>query len=233
MQQVASQPHSNPNFRSANGRNNRSTTIVILALLLFALSGLMTGFATGAFTRFKQSQPHGNNNKTNQPGKTVTTPVHTQTPQLTQTPSIEVLGLGCPGIVGYTPQEIQNGSYKFQTQMLDKSSGCQNGGQPLHVPGITCRLWLTKDNNFGANIPYDRIKSVTTLQDAFPKEEQGALIFNGTTQVQACNAQGATVWDYQLAPSVSDGTYFLVVLADWQGILYNWTARQISITKAS
>ncbi|GAC1398109.1 MAG: hypothetical protein NVS4B12_17940 [Ktedonobacteraceae bacterium] len=232
MQQAASRQQPNPNIGFNNKSNNRSTIIAILALLLFALSGLMTGFAAGAFTRPKQTQPQSNNNKTtNSPGKTSATPVQTQEPQVTQTPNIAVVGLGCPD-VQYMVPEVLGSSYSVQAQVLDGSGECGKG-KPLHVTGITCRLWLTKDTHFGENIPKDRIKSVSTLQDAFPKEEEGALNFiNGTTQVQPCDAQGATVWKYQLASSVDEGKYYLMVLADWNGILYNWIAKQIVVTKA-
>ncbi|GAC1425879.1 MAG: hypothetical protein PVS3B3_33940 [Ktedonobacteraceae bacterium] len=230
MQQVASQ-QPNPNSRAAG--NSRSSIIAILALLLFALSGLMTGFAIGTFTRPKQTAPQGNTNKTNPSGNTAATPVQTQGPQVTQTPNILALGLGCPG-VQYSFQEVRGTAYQVQAQVLDKSSECKNGGgKPLHMTGITCRLWLTKDNKFGDNIPNDRIKSVDTLQQAFPKEEENALNFNGTPQVQPCNAQGPTIWNYHITPSLDEGTYFLLVLTDWQGTLYNWTAKQITVMKAN
>ena len=232
MQPAASrQP--NPNFRATG--NSRSTLIAILALFLFALSGLMTGFATGAFTRTKQTaqQNNNNNNKTSSSGKTAATPVQTQAPQVTQTPNILVVGLGCPHILQYSFQEVRGTSYQVHAQITDKSAECKSGGgKPLHITGITCRLWLTKDNNFGENIPGDRIKSVNTLQQAFPKEEQDALNFNASQQVQPCNAQGPTIWNYQLSPSLDKGTYYLIILTDWQGTLYNWSARAITVTKA-
>ncbi len=232
MQQVATrQP--NPNFRAPS--NSRSTLIVILALFLFALSGLLTGFATGTFTHPKHTaQQNNNNNKTNPSGRAAATPVQTQGPQVTQTPDILSVGLGCPG-VQYSFQEIRGMTYQVQAQVLDKSSPCNNngGGKPLYTTEVTCRLWLTKDSNFGENIPKDRIKSVDTLSQAFPKEEQTALNFNGTPQVQQCNAQGPTTWNYQISPSLDKGTYYLIVLTDWKGMLYNWSARAIAVTKAS
>ncbi len=231
MQPAASrQP--NPNFKAAS--NNHATLIVILALFLFALSGLMTGFATGVFTRPRQTtQQNNNNNNTNPVGKSAATPVQTQAPQITQTPNILAVGLGCPSVSQYSFQEVRGMAYQVQAQVTDKSAACANGGgKPLHVSGVTCRLWLTKDNDFGKIIPADRIKSVATLQQAFPKEKQDALLFNGTTQVQPCNAQGSTTWNYQLSPSLDEGTYYLIVLTDWQGTLYNWSAKAITVTKA-
>ncbi len=232
MQQAATrQP--NPNFRAPS--NSRSTLIIILALFLFALSGLLTGFATGTFTRSKQTaQQNNNNNKTNPSGRAAATPVQTQSPQITQTPAILTVGLGCPGVM-YSFQETRGMSYQVQAQVLDKSSSCNSngGGKPLHMEGISCRLWLTKDSNFGNNIPRDRIKSVDTLSQAFPKEEQTALNFNGTPQVQQSSTQGTTTWNYQISSSLDKGTYYLIVLTDWKGILYNWTAKQILVTKAS
>ncbi len=234
MQPAASRQQPDPNFKASN--NSRSAIIAILALLLFALSGLITGFATGTFTRPKQTAQqnnNNNNNQTNPTGKTAATPVRTQAPQVTQTPNILVLGLGCPGVPQYSVQEVRGMTYQVQAQLLDNSNACKSGGgKPLHVPGVTCRLWLTKDNNFGENIPRDRIKAVNTLQQAFPKEEQDALHFNGSSQVQPCNAQGPTIWNYQLSSSLEKGTYYLVILTNWQGTLYNWTARAITVTKA-
>ncbi len=231
MQQVASGRGPNSNSRA----NNRSAIIAILALLLFALSGLLTGFATGTFTRPKQTaqqnkSTNSSNNGTNSSGNTSVPPTQTQTPQVTQTPNILEVGLGCPG-VQYSVQEVRGMSYQVQAQVLDKAPNCT--GKPLHISGITCRLWLTKDSNFGDNIPKERVKSVDTLQQPFPKEEENGLIFSDKTpQVQQCNPQGPTIWNYQLSPSLDKGTYYLMVLVDWQGSLYNWTAKLITVTKA-
>ncbi len=233
MQQIASSRRPNPNSRGSS----RSVIIAILALLLFALSGLLTGFATGTFTRPKQTTQQNNTtnngNKTNSSGNTSVPSIQTATPQVTQTPDILVVGLGCPSVQDYTVQEVLGSSYKFQAQVTDKSAACANGGgKPLHVAGVTCRLWLTKDTNFSNDIPRDRIKSVDTLQQPFPKEKENALTFSSTTpQVQPCNAQGPTVWQYQLSSSLEKGTYYLMILTTGKG-LYNWTARQITVTKA-
>ena len=236
MQQIASPRHPNPNGRASN----RSVIIAILALLLFALSGLLTGFATGTFTGHKQTAQqnstsnNNNGNKTNSSGNPSVPPIQTPSPQVSQTPDILVVGLGCPNVQDYTPQEVRGSSYKFQAQVTDKSADCKNGtGKPLHIAGVTCRLWLTKDNNFSDNIPKDRVASISTSDQPFPKEKENALDFNSATpQVQPCNAQGATSWQYQLSSSLDKGTYYLVVLATWKGTLYNWTARQIAVTKA-
>ena len=137
MQQIASPRHPNPNGRASS----RPVIIAILALLLFALSGLLTGFATGAFTRPKQTvqQNNNNNNKTNPSGNSTPIPAQTQVPKGTQTPDILVVGLGCPSVQDYTVQEVRGSSYKFQAQITDKSAECKNGGgQPLHVAGVTC-----------------------------------------------------------------------------------------------
>jgi len=147
MQPAASHQQPNPNFKATS--NSRSALIAILALLLFALSGLLTGFATGAFTRPKQTaqQNNPNGNKTNPSGKTAATPAQTQTPQATQTPNILVVGLGCPNVLQYVPQEVRgtSTSYQVQAQITDKSAECKNGGgKPLYIAGVTCRLWLTR-----------------------------------------------------------------------------------------
>lgn len=123
-------------------------------------------------------------------------------------------------------------NYTLTLQATDQSNG-QASGKPVHAPGITCKIWLTKDGHVNANVPIDRLKAVDTLSQPFPKEEAGALTFfdPSTPQTQMCNNKGRATWNYKVASTVESGRYFLVVLTDWNGIHYNWSWVQIAVTK--
>ena len=133
-----------------------------------------------------------------------------------------------PAIQQVTYVEIANGNtpYTVTAQAVDKK------GQPIYSQSITCKLWLTEDNNVNANMPASRLVSVDTLAQPFPKEE-GALNFAETTpQTQPCNNNGQGQWSYTVSPSIKHGIYYLVVLMDWDGIHYNWSWITITIKKA-
>jgi hypothetical protein len=100
---------------------------------------------------------------------------------------------------------------------------------PVHASGITCKIWLTKNGNVSPNITENRLQSISTLDQPFPKEAQGSLIFTSATpQTQMCkNGQGN--WSYQIAPTVKTGQYYMVILTDWNGIHYNWSWIAIKI----
>ncbi len=231
MQQVTSRPQANPNIGSTNGGNSRSTIIVVLALLLFALSGLMTGFATGAFTRPKQT-PQTQTNKS-KPAAPPTAATHQQTPITNATATPEVTKLGLPYITQNTYSETADGAtnYTLSAYPIDSVHGTQ-----IHVGDITCKIWLTKDENATGTLlaSQDKLRSLDTVSGVLPTEMAQALTFiNTTPQTQLCSANGATSWTYTVSPNVDPGKYFLMVLADWKGNVYNWTARQIIVKKAS
>lgn len=236
MQQVVSPPRLpiNPN-RNGNGGHSQSTrsqSIMIAAVTLFALSGLLIGFAVGSLNRPKQTQA-----TISSTSKGVT-PVATQITSHKATPTVDIaaVGIGCPTITSATSPEIagSNTTYSLQAQVMDKSianaSNCGKG-KPLYAPNITCRLWLTKDEKSLA-IPNNILRAVNNFPLFFPGEEQNALNFTGTSQTQPCSLIGETVWHYTLSPSVSKGKYYLVVLADWKGRNYNWSWNIITVTKA-
>src|SRR5438552_7188517 len=107
MQQLVSPPGPTfrPNTLPDNKRRTRSQTIVFTAFTLFALSGLLIGFAVGAFTRSRQPGPPGIDNT----GSTGTV-VQGKTPQVVPTADVLALGgLGCPSINLSTSIQMADG----------------------------------------------------------------------------------------------------------------------------
>lgn len=217
--------------RSTNSdMSNQSRSIAIIAILLFALSGLISGFAVAAFIRpAKPLQPVRTNTDTTIPatgqGKTPTT-----SPSL-----ISPIPLGYPILDHISPSEVADAStlYTVSIQAVDQSRDTQRG-KPVHASNITCIIWLMKSPIRPANMPASRLSDVDTLQSPFPQEEQNTLLFDSTTQqIQSSNSKGQATWNYRVATSVNPGKYYLIVLTDWKGIHYNWWQQEITITKAN
>jgi len=211
--------------RGSNTVNSQTRGIALFAVLLFALAGLISGFAVGAFIHPKTPSTTGNSGSNTKP------PVvqNTQTPVSSTT--IQPTRLGYPVINKADYFENANGStlYTLSAYAVDTSKDAGHG-KPIHISGITCRLWLTKDGNVNANIPPDRLRSVNTLQEPFPKEASDALNFSSdTSQVQSTNSDGRATWKYTLPSSLHSGNYYLVVLMDWSGVHYNWSWIKITI----
>lgn len=206
--------------RPSNNVRTQSRTIAIIAIFLFAFAGLISGLAVGAFVHPNQTpQTANSNNVINPPSqgksKTATPTITRLRPEL----------LGEPAIDQRTYTEIANGStnYTVSAHALDKH------GQPLHREGITCKLWLTQDAHVNNNMPTSRLRAINTLAQPFPGETANAMIFAASTpQTQPC-AAGQGNWSYQLSSSLSNGTYYLVVLTDWSGVHYNWKWAQIIV----
>jgi len=242
MQQAASQQQPDPNFRTTG--NNRSTIVVILALLLFALSGLMTGFATGAFTRPKQTASQGNKNSK---GTSPATAVPQQTKNISTTPTVQAAPVGCPTVEQFSDPEIADGThpYTFSVHATDKSGGtCSNMNNRIHASGITFKMWLIHRIPDGKGITFSNknLQNVANLtnpilakiQDDDATEVQGLAFDTAhTPQVQQSDAQGHVTWSYTVPPSIEAGHYDMVILVDWAGQYYNWTWRNIDIMKAS
>jgi hypothetical protein len=199
------------------GTQTRSA--VLAAIMLFALAGLFSGFAVGIFVHPHKTTQLTLPNQTSHTSKTRTK----QTPTTT-TLQVHPIPLGEPVVVNYQYTEIANGStiYTFTGQVVNKQN------IPVRVAGITCKIWLTKDGNVNSTITNDRLQSVSTLDQPFPKEE-GALIFaSSTPQTQLCQ-NGQVTWSYQIAPITKAGQYYIVILTDWNGVHYNWSWRAIRI----
>jgi hypothetical protein len=220
MQTLSSQ-HPNP-------INQQTHKITVIAILLFALSGLISGFAVGAFTH---SKPRGS-------GTTIhagsgTTPVTQITRTPVSTTGTENVNLDYPVIksgVDYPYFQVANGStsYTLSTLIINKS---QN---PIQVPDVTCKLWLTKNGDVNSVLRADRYaipRAIDNIQQPFPEEVAGAFNYLAATQqVQPCKPDGKkTSWSYTISPTVNPGTYYLVVLADWKGKSFDWSWVQIVI----
>src|SRR5262249_8211675 len=142
-----------------------------------------------------------------------------------------IVRLGFPDLTVPNPTLNPDGTqtYSVSIQAKDKN----NKAQPIKADGITCRLWLVPQGDDTANDPgthflttaKDQLEHPENLNQKFPQEIQGALVFNPATQseVQPC-VQGSATWNFTLSPSVvHKGSYYLVGLTDWQGKSYNWT----------
>ncbi len=209
--------------------SSQSRMIAFVAMLLFALSGLISGFAVGAFIRpaLHNQSTNPNSGETSPITKRNTTPTrtsHTQHP----------IPLGYPILEHTSHVEVADDTtnYTLTLQATDQSNG-QAPGNPVHAAGITCKIWLTEDEHVSTNMPIDRLKAVATLSQPFPQEKSAALDFfdPSTPQTQMCNARGQATWNYKIASTVEPGRYFLVGLTDWNGIHYNWSWVQITVTK--
>ena len=209
----------------ANHISPQSRTIAIVAVVLFAFSGLISGFSVGAFIHPKLSST-GTGASATQPPIAQQTPVTGKTPH-PQHPFV----LGEPQIVKYTYTEVadSNTSYTFSGQVVNSS------GQPIYKGDITCKIWLTKNGNKTSVINADhfqRLKTIATIQDPFPQEVVGGLNFSAATpQTQLCSTSGNTSWNYTVSASVDPGIYFIVLLTDWSGVHYNWYSAAINITR--
>jgi hypothetical protein len=215
--------------QSTSNAGSRLRTIATVAIVLFALAGLMSGFVVGAMTH----PPKVTQRPTVVTGSTpVVRQNTTPTPTATQKP----LTLGETMVNSITTSEMADGTtpYTVSIQVVDKDHN-----QPVHAPGLVCKLWLTKDSHISDNIQHDaaRLKSHNLLQDLqppFPAEQPNALIFGAATpQTQGCTVDGQGNWTYSVAQGVDPGTYYLVILVDWSGVHWKWIWRQIRIKKAS
>jgi len=212
--------------------NSQTRKIATGAILLFALAGLISGFAVGAFVHLKPAAVTTHNTGL---GST-TIAQNAKTPVLTRTPT--PVKLGWPVFQQpFTARQIANGTtlYTITIQAVDQSIDLAHGN-PVHASGITCKIWLTKDSNVSGNIQAgasERLKSVDTINQPFPGENIEALNFDpGTQQVQLSDANGQATWKYTISTSVDPGNYYLVALVDWQGKHYNWSWVDIVIKKA-
>jgi hypothetical protein len=206
------------------GLSLQSRTVAFTAIVLFALSGLISGFAVGAFVHPNFALPtHDTGSHTAVQNNQAQTPVSTEHP----------IPLGFPVIDQSSNVEIADGTtlYTLSAYAVDQSIDKAHG-KPVHQPGMTCRLWLIPMSAGSPSIPLDRLKSPDTLQSSpLPGEVQGLMFDPTTAQTQPCNANGQGIWKYRLDPSVIPGTYYLVVLTDWQGTHYNWSWITVTIKK--
>jgi hypothetical protein len=226
MQQLVSQPR--PDITPGQPGNTRKQSLLITGITLFALSGLLVGFAVGAITR-PQHKPSALT-----PTLSPVANPQSQAASPTTQKTTQVLPLGYPMITQISSPEVADGAttYTLAAHPVDQSID-KGHGKPVQAEGITCKIWLTKAENVTATLQDagDRLRNVTTLAQPLPKETENALLFTGGNQTQNCSANGDTTWKYQVAQSVDPGVYNIVVLTDWAGQRYNWSWQHITISK--
>jgi hypothetical protein len=230
--------------RRSNGLSPQSRRIAIIAIILFALSGLISGFAVGAFVRPKIG---GIGNT----GGNSITPVVQQTKTATQVATPRPQLITFQSLDGYSFTEVANGTTYTLTAHLKPVLGADN--QPVHATNLTCKLWLISrvPDDQGVYVPSDIAKNVTTINEPFTiqgatldslnpipgityQEIPQSLTFNSDTQqTHSCNTQGEVTWRYQVSPSVAPGKYTLVGLYDWSGKHWTWFWADIVIKSAN
>lgn len=217
--QTLSRQHPNP-------ISQQTRKIAFFAILLFALSGLISGFAVGAFVH---SKPRGS-------GTTPTSSKTTPVTQITRTanPTIHPIRLGDPVVTQVNSFEKADGNtpYTFTAHAVDTSIDRHHGKQ-IYASGITCKIWLQRipgDNAVG--LPLERLKRMDIQEPLTGDEIPNALTFSsGATQIQPTDSNGQVTWNYNISTSVDPGQYYLVVLMDWQGQYSDWSWRFVTITK--
>lgn len=216
---------------------SRSQTVITTALLLFAITGLLSGFTFKAMNRSPQSTPPTTNITKQSPVATKTkTP--TSSPTAQPTVDITAVGLGCPTVQADPNPQKPDGTTPYNASLQAVTSSHKGphkcSGDQLKASEITCKLWLTKNpddtNTLLAKDSYAFLKDLNNLGQPIPDEEQGALIFsNNTPSEQLCHNDGTASWQYQISTSVQPGTYYLFYVVDWKGNRLNWSTAQVII----
>jgi len=195
--------------------NTQTQSVLITALFLFALAGGIMGFAVGAFAHSRQGQQQTDTNiKPTQPAKTQPSPTVTasQTPEPLDFPAFSEIT---------APTTTTSGIYTLQAKL-------KATGMPLYADGITCRIDLIKKEGGQRKPKFDESQLlVPNAIDAPLKEEVAGFQFDGTPQVQPCK-QGKGYWKVTVSPGLPEGTYFIVAITNWKGILYNWSFGSIT-----
>jgi hypothetical protein len=209
-----------------NNFNQQTRKIAVVAILLFACSGLISGFAVGAFVHPKAQT--GTGTGTGATGSGTTQIVHaTHTPSTVQTQTPEELGYPVIDKSVFIYRELADG----QTTYTYSAHAVYANGNRVHSLGITCKLWLTKDT---VDLQRSEWTPISAVNHPIGGEIQGAFSFDSTTpQVQNCDANAQATWKYQVSPSVEPGPYYLAVLTDWVGKHYNIWWQQVIIKKAN
>ena len=214
-----------------NNINHQTHRVAVIAILFFALSGLISGFAIGAFVHPKSRTAVGTVSSTT---GSRTTPIAHATHTSIPTTTVEDINLDLPVISqgDYSYFQIANSStnYTISALILNKNK------TPIQASDVTCKLWLTREadvNSILRTDQYSLLRAIDTIQQPFPKEAVGAFNYIAPSQqTQPCAPTGKTSWSYTISQAVKPGTYSLVVLADWKGESFNWSWVQIVIKEA-
>ena len=212
---------------------SRAGTITFYTLLCFSLAGLIMGFAIGGFAAHLSRSSIASAGATTTSAPTLTG--HGPNPVPTPTPENVFLGVPNVAASDYTSSETADGTtnYHLSAQIITKTDNT-----PITTTDVVCRLWLTDDaqattEGLSAN-NYTIPRNPTTFNQPFPQEVNGALNFaSASQQTQSCAVNGKTNWTYTLANGVPHGPYYLVVMADWKGIHYNWYMLAITVNDGS
>lgn len=231
--------------RRSNSVSPQSRRVAVFAVLLFALAGLISGFAVGGFVRPKIGGL-GTTGSTN-----INNPIVQQTKTATPVATVRPQTIRVDSVDGYTFTEVANGTIYTLTAHLKPVLGAN--GQPVNATNLTCKLWLIPrvPGNQGVYVPSDIARNVAainqpftiqgaTLPDLNPvpgvtyQEIPNSLTFTGgTQQTEPCATQGEVTWRYQVSPSATPGKYTLVVLYDWSGKHWSWYWVDITIKQAN
>ncbi len=222
-----------------NTGDSQALRVAVLAVILFALSGLITGFAFGAFVHFSPT-------KTNNPTTSINTSQQKTggtTPGTT--PQVKPVALGLPLLKPYSYSETADGAtwYSATVQITDTKHGLYSWGNPYSASGVTCKLWLVQHfpDKAKFDIPLSTRQNISELENPITgtvnnhsvSEVSGLNFDPSTPQTQLCHTNGQATWKYQVSPSVTAGKYDLIVLTDWDGKVSNWSWYDITINQAS
>lgn len=208
----------------SGGLSQQARRIATMAIVLFALSGLISGFAVGAFVKPKlgnTAQNTGNGNTTVAQKTKTSIPITTLHPIYLGYPVIDsVKYLEKPTTTVYTLS-----AYAVD-QSIDKGHG-----KPVHASSITCKLWLQHiPDGHKVNPDQDKLVSMNLQVPLTAEDIPGALNFDpNTPQIHNTDASGRVTWNYTISGGITSGDYYLVVLMDWQGKHYNWSWVEIKI----
>lgn len=217
-----------PGDNQRGSQGSRFGKIGVYTLLCFSLAGLIGGFSFGGFMGHFSKKTTNSSASSNR-----TSVIAHQAPNSSATVAPENVQLGNPvvGAGDYRSPQKADGttSYTFSTQIVYKGSTT-----PITATDVTCRLWLTNDANAMATAlsanNYAIPRTISGFAQPFPNEVAGALNFTSpSNQTQPCASNGKTTWTYTLSTTVQPGTYYMVVLADWKGIHYNWYMVSIKV----
>jgi len=206
--------------RRSNGLNPQSRRIATFAILLFALAGLISGFAVGAFVRPKIGG-------TGNTGGNGVSPIVQQTKTTTPVSTLKPQEMNVPKVDHYSFREFADSQtlYVLSAHAIDAS------GNRLHVAGITCKLWLTREQILPHHSEWSPVEALNTpVRGEIPN----SLLFDPSTpQTQQCDGNGEGTWKYRVAQTVDPGTYYLAVVTDWAGVHYNIWWQEVEIRKAN
>ena len=149
--QTVSRQHSNNVYQ-------QTRKIAIVAIILFALSGLISGFAVGAFVHPKAQTGSGTGTSSNTGSKSTPNTQVTHAPVTTLPP----IRMGDPVVTEISTFQKANAStpYIFTAHAVDTSIDKHHGKQ-IYASGITCRLWLQHipQGNF-VDLSIDRLRKM-------------------------------------------------------------------------